>query len=93
MTAAKKNNDVSLSKSSSTEYTVKKFKETEMNKKLSILHYFAAVGFFIVFVIRILKGSFSSSIIWFFLGAVNFSLGTFYLIRNKKNNNNKEGEK
>ena len=63
-----------------------------MNKKLSILYYLVAVGFFIIFTIRMLKSGFSSNVVWLCLGAANFSLGTFYLNRNK-NDNNKEGEK
>lgn len=63
-----------------------------MNKKLSILYYLVAVGFFIIFIIRMLKGGFSSSIVWLCLGVVNFCLGTFYLIKNK-NDNNKESDK
>lgn len=63
-----------------------------MNKKLSILYYLVSAGFFITFIIRMLKGGFSSSIVWLCLGAVNFCLGTFYLIRNK-NDNNKENDK
>lgn len=61
-----------------------------MNKKLSILYYFAAAGFFIIFTIRMLKSGFSSNVVWICLGAANFSLGTFYLIRNKNDKEKKE---
>lgn len=65
--------------------------EKEMNKKLSILYYLVAVGFFIIFIIRMLKGGFSSNVIWLCLGTANFCLGMFYLTRNK--NDNDKGNK
>ena len=64
-----------------------------MNKKLSILYYLVAAGFFITFIIRMLTSGFSSSAVWLCLGVANFCLGTFYFIRNTKNDNDKEGEK
>lgn len=64
--------------------------ETGMNKKLSILYYLVAVGFFIIFIIRMLSSGFSSSVIWLCLGAANFCLGTFYLIRNKNDDKGKK---
>ena len=62
-----------------------------MNKKLSILYYLVAVGFFITFIIRMLSSGFSSSVVWLCLGVANFCLGTFYLIRNK--NDDDKGKK
>ena len=72
-------------------YTVKSFLwETEMNKKLSILYYLVAVGFFIIFTIRMLSSGFSSSVVWLCLGVANFCLGTFYLTRNKNDDKGKK---
>lgn len=61
-----------------------------MNKKLSILYYLVAAGFFIIFIIRMLSSGFSSSVVWLCLGVANFCLGTFYLIRNKNDDNGKK---
>ena len=72
-------------------YTEKKlFIGDKMNKKLSILYYLVAVGFFITFIIKMLSSGFSSSIIWLCLGVANFCLGTFYLTRNKNDDNGKK---
>lgn len=85
-------NNVSLSKYIAMKYTEKNFLwEKEMNKKLSILHYLIAVGFFIIFIIRMLKSGFSSNVVWLCLGTANFCLGTFYFTRNK-NDDNKENK-
>lgn len=71
-------------------YTVKNFQGDKMSKKLSILYYLIAVGFFIIFTIRMLTSGFSSSVIWLCLGVANFCLGTFYLTRNKNDDKGKK---
>ena len=62
-----------------------------MNKKLSILYYLVAAGFFIIFIIRMLKSGFSSNVVCLCLGTANFCLGTFYFTRNK-NDDDKENK-
>ena len=93
MKKKKKNNNVSLSKSVAMKYTEKNFLwEKGMNKKLSILYYLIAVGFFIIFITRMLKSGFSSSLVWLCLGTANFCLGTFYLTRNKNDDDKEKKE-
>lgn len=66
-----------------------------MNRKLSILYYLAAAGFFVVFIIRMLDSGFSGNVVWLCLASANLCLGAAALRRNKKNDNDddKENEK